>query len=51
MEIKNRKYRYLITGYNDGQEIAPYVIHATIDDLQKHLNVNGDAVRYYQEIK
>jgi hypothetical protein len=50
MDFKNKKYRYLITGYNDGKPIKPYSILATISELDKHLNVSGDAIRYYQEI-
>jgi len=50
MDFKNRKYRYLITGFNNGKPIQPYLILATIDELEKHLFVQGDSVRYYQEM-
>ena len=51
VEMLLSKRKYLITGLNEGVEIKPYVIHATIDELDKHLNVGVDSVRYYEEIK
>jgi hypothetical protein len=50
MDFKNRKYRYLITGYTNGEPIKPYIILATIQELNKHLYSEGDCVRYYQEL-
>ena len=50
MDFKNRQYRYLITGFNNGKPIQPYLILATIDELEKHLFVQGDCVRYYEEM-
>jgi hypothetical protein len=50
MDFKNRKYRYLITGFTNGQPIKPYTILATISELEKHLYTEGDNVRYYEEL-
>jgi hypothetical protein len=50
MDFKNRKYRYLITGHNQGKAIKPYIILATISELEKHLYTQGDSVRYYEEL-
>jgi hypothetical protein len=50
MDFKNRKYRYLITGFTNGKPIKPYMILATIQELDKHLYTEGDNIRYYQEL-
>ena len=50
MDFKNRKYRYLITGFTNGKPIKPYTILATIQELDKHLFTQGDSIRYYQEL-
>ena len=50
MDFKNRKYRYLITGFTNGKPIKPYTILATISELEKHLYTEGDNVRYYEEL-
>jgi hypothetical protein len=50
MDFKNRKYRYLITGFTNGKPINPYMILATIQELDKHLYTEGDNIRYYQEL-
>jgi hypothetical protein len=50
MDFKNRKYRYLITGYDYGEPIKPFVVICTIADLDSYLNVSGDKVRYYEEL-
>lgn len=50
MDFKNRKYRYLITGFTNGKPIKPYMILATIQELDKHLYTQGDSIRYYQEL-
>lgn len=51
MNIRNKKYRYMITGYDNGEPIKPYVIFATISELETHLCNYGDRVRYYQELQ
>jgi hypothetical protein len=50
MDLKNRKYRFMITGYDNGKAITPYVILATIIELESHLFNQGDSIRYYQEL-
>jgi hypothetical protein len=50
MDFKNRKYRYLISGFSNGKAIKPYMILATISELEEHLSVDGDNVRYYEEV-
>jgi hypothetical protein len=50
MDLKNRKYRYLITGFTNGKPIKPYTILATIVELENHLYTQGDSIRYYQEL-
>lgn len=50
MDLKNRKYRFMITGYDNGKAIVPYVIFATIIELESHLFTQGDSIRYYQEL-
>jgi hypothetical protein len=50
MDFKNRKYRYVITGFTNGEPIKPYIILATIQELEKHLYTESNNVRYYQEL-
>lgn len=50
MDFKNRKYRYMISGYDNGKPITPYIVLATISELESHLYSQGDSIRYYQEL-
>lgn len=50
--VNSMTRKFKITGLDNGYPIQPYYVDTdSRGDISHHLNVMGDSVRYYEEIK